>query len=110
MKILIEGKTVSKTDEKVILVAILGILTALEKKSVTIDEAEKFLFSPKMVDTLRKANCSEKTIELASKGCELEDIASLIPEKWEEILSELVQDTLKFLIEYEELNKNFWIE
>ena len=36
----------SETDEKTLLLAILGNLEAVRKGVITIDEAEKFIFSP----------------------------------------------------------------
>lgn len=39
------------------------------------------MFSPRMVNKLKAKMCDEKIVEIIMRGCELEDIASLIPEK-----------------------------
>ena len=110
MEILFKERIMNKIDEKILLLAILGVLTALDKENLTIEEAEKFLFSPKIVNKLRNMRCSEDIVELISKGCELEDIDSLIPEKLKYVITELVQDTLRLLADCTEFDKDFWIE
>ena len=46
MKIVTLEKEINENDEKLVLVSLLGVLIALERNSLSIAEAEKFLFSP----------------------------------------------------------------
>lgn len=41
-------------DEKIILISIIGTLEAVKQQKLTIDEAEKFLFSPHMVTKMKE--------------------------------------------------------
>ncbi|MBQ2802856.1 MAG: DUF3969 family protein [Lachnospiraceae bacterium] len=97
-------------DEKILLLAITGTLEALKKGAITIDESEKFLFSPHMIKILKEKKCDEKIVGIIEKGCELEDISSLLPEKLEEVIEELKQETIMYTNNYEEYNKMFWLE
>lgn len=103
-------ETLEKVDEKILLIAIVGNLEAIKKGGITIEEAEKFLFSPYMVNKLKTKKCDEKIIQIVEKGCELEDIYSLIPEKLYEVIDEMKQEALKLMKKYEEFNKSFWLE
>lgn len=97
-------------DEKILLLSILGTLEAVKDGGITIDEAEKFLFSPHMIKELRLRQCNENIIELIAKGCELEDIASLLPEKLDEVIVELKKETIKIVKNYEEYSNTFWLQ
>lgn len=99
-----------KVDEKIILLTIVGTLETLKNGGITIEEAEKFLFSPHMTKKLMGKGCNEKIIDILLKGCELEDIASLIPEKFNKIVDEMKQDALIILKTYEAFNESFWLE
>lgn len=99
-----------KVDEKMLLIAIVGNMESIKNKGITIDEAEKFLFCPHVVNKLKTKKCNEKIIELIEKGCELEDIYSLIPEKLDETINEIEQEALRLMKTYEEYNKSFWME
>ena len=100
----------NRTDEKVFLLTVVGSLVALQSDVITIDEAEKALFSPYMVKKLKVQCCDEKIIRLIKKGCELEDIASLIPEKYSDTINEMKEDALKLISNYETFDRSFWIE
>ncbi len=108
--VIIKKNILEKIDEKILLIAIIGNLEAVRNNVITIDEAEKFLFSPYMVEELRVKMCNKKIIELIMKGCELEDIASLIPEKFNEVIEEMKAEALMLIRDYEEFNEEFWIE
>lgn len=110
MDIVFSNGIMSENDEKLVLVSLLGIIAALKDNSLTIDEAEKFLFSPHMVNKLQIGKCNKKIINIIEKGCELEDIASLIPDKLLKSIDELEQETLEILKEYPRYNKTFWID
>ena len=100
----------NRTDEKIFLLTIVGSLIALQSDVITIDEAEKALFSPYMVKKLRAKCCDEKIISLIKEGCELEDIASLIPEIYSDTINEMKEDALKLISNYETFDNFFWIE
>ena len=99
-------KVLKKVDEKILLLSIVGTLEG----GITIDEAEKFLFSPHMIKELRLRQCNEKIIELIAKGCELEDIASLLPEKLDEVIVDLKKEAIKIVKNYEECSNTFWLQ
>lgn len=103
-------KVLKKVDEKILLLSIVGTLEAVKDGGITIDEAEKFLFSPHRIKELRLRQCNEKIIELIVKGCELEDIASLLPEKLDEVIVELKKETIKIVKNYEEYSNTFWLQ
>ena len=103
-------KVLKKVDEKILLLSIVGTLEAVKDGGITIDEAEKFLFSPHMIKELRLRQCNEKIIELIAKRCELEDIASLLPEKLDEVIVELKKETIKIVKNYEEYSNTFWLQ
>ncbi len=96
-----------KMDEKVLLLAIVGSLEAIQKNAMTIDEAEIFLFSPRMVSNLKQKKCNENIISLIERGCELEDIESLIPEDLHEEITNMIEDALKLLKKYELFGSTF---
>lgn len=85
----ISKNSLEKVDEKIILIAMAGTLETLKNGGITIEEAEKFLFSPYIVKKLKGKKCNEEIIELVLKGCELEDIVSLIPEELNDVIDEL---------------------
>lgn len=47
-------ENLEKSDEKILLLIIAGVLEAIYKNAMTIDEAEMFLFSPCMVSNLKQ--------------------------------------------------------
>lgn len=103
-------KKLEKVDEKIMLIAIIGTLEVLKNRVITINEAEKFLFSPYMVKQLSERKCDEKIVNIIEKGCELEDINSLFPEKLNKMIDDLKSETIILLKRYEEYNKVFWLK
>ena len=110
MRVTIQKDMLESVDEKILLTVILGNIEAVKTGAITVDEAEKFIFSPHMKKKLMEKKCNKKIIELIMKGCEFEDINDLIPEKLEEVLEETKQETIKLLKNYKEINNSFWIE
>ncbi len=96
--------------EKLLLINILGALEALKNKKITINESETNIFTPYTFFTLEKKGINKKIIDLIHEGCELEDVESLRPEKLDEVIEELKQRTLNLLGEYEEDNKQIWVQ
>lgn len=97
-------------NEKMLLISIIGTIEAIREGGLSIDEAEKFLFSPYMVHRLREKKCNESLINILEKGCELEDIASLLPQELVKSLEELKQEALAAMKSYESFENEFWIE
>lgn len=110
MIIKLKKDELEKVDEKILLISIAGTLETIKCNAITIDEAEKFLFSPHMVEVLRNKRCNERIVDIIEKACELEDIYSLIPEKLNEIIIEMQQEVFMLIKSYEEYNKIFWLD
>lgn len=110
MKIDYTDDTMDKLDEKIILISLIGVFETLLTNCLSIDEAKKFLFSPHMIKNLRTQNCCDKIIAILEEGCELEDIASLIPDKLYKTINDLKQRTIDIAREYPEFKSTFWIQ
>lgn len=83
--------------EKIILIKILGIVNALEENLITIEEAEKILFSPYTIELLKTKKMSNEVLDILILGTELEDVLSLIPDKLNDSLSEIKQLSFQLL-------------
>lgn len=110
MNIIFTNEIMNENDEKLVLVSLLGIIEALKNNSLSINEAEKFLFSPYMVNKLQTRKCNKKILDIIEKGCELEDVASLIPDTLLKTINELGQETLEIIKEYPKFDRTFWID
>ncbi|MDM5296783.1 DUF3969 family protein [Bacillus pumilus] len=75
--------------DKIVAIQILGVITALEEDVLTIEEAEKIIFSPRTMDVLKASGASELLLNLLHLGTELEDIESLIPHELDTSLDEI---------------------
>ncbi|MDE6232481.1 MAG: DUF3969 family protein [Lachnospiraceae bacterium] len=95
--------------EKILLINILGTLNAIKNEKLSINEAEKFLFSPYMISKLKENHYSDRIIDILERGCELEDIVSLLPERLLPNIEELEKRSLEVLGSYQEFDKEFWI-
>lgn len=95
-------------DEKVLVISILGILDALYEKKITIIESQKYLFSPYIIDKLVNLKCKKEIVELIEKGCELEDVESLVPNKLDDNIFILRKEALFQLDELEKYEKEKW--
>ena len=100
----------SQLDEKKILITLVGILTALSENCLLIDEAEKFYFSPNMYKRLKKQDCNEQILDIIARGCELEDIKSLLPDNLQNDINKLLHESLDLLKGYQKFVKENWIE
>jgi len=110
MKVTFTDNVISKNDEKMVLINLIGIFEALKRDILSIDEAEKILFSPHMVAKLRMKGCDEKILDILERGCELEDIVSLIPDKILKTINELENMALELVNVYPNFNMTFWFE
>ncbi|GAB6482513.1 DUF3969 family protein [Bacillus cereus group sp. MYBK71-2] len=97
----VESKDIQQF-EKMILINILGVLNALEEQLITIEEAEKIIFTPYTIDLLRSKKVSEEVLHVIYLGTELEDIYSLMPNELKDTLLEIKQLVLKLLQEKQE--------
>lgn len=100
-------KLVIKVDKKkevnrVLAIIQLGLLTALENNSISIEEAEGYIFNPYTIKKMEEINVNNKVIDIVHLGTELEDIKSLIPEKIEESIIDLKR---KCIAMFNELDK-----
>lgn len=95
--------------EKRVLISIIGTLEAIKEGALSIAESEKFLFSPHMINQLKRKNYKKSLIEILEKGCELEDIESLLPQDLEKYIEGLKLETLEEMKKYESFEQKFWI-
>ncbi|UBX50989.1 DUF3969 family protein [Providencia alcalifaciens] len=75
----------------------LGVLTALDKNLISIDEAEGYIFKPYLSKLLEKIGSEEKLIDIVNLGCELDDVASLYPEDLQDQIKDLLDKTLSVI-------------
>ena len=95
--------------EKVLLINIIGTLEAVNSEKLSIRETEQFIFSPHMIAKLREAQCNGQIIDILERGCKLEDVVSLLPERLTDSVNNLKEMALEVLENYQEDNKRFWI-
>jgi hypothetical protein len=87
-----------RTDlSQLVAVMSLGLCTAIASGSVTIEEAERRLFNPKMLSQLTNLGIADSLLEIIHLGTELEDIQSLMPDKLAESLTQIQAKSLTFL-------------
>lgn len=75
----------------------LGLCTAIEQGVLPIATAEDYFYSPYTLEKLEALGLSPQILRLVQLGTELEDIASLLPEKLAESLAEMKQAALEIL-------------
>ena len=61
------------------------------------------------VQILKENDCSKSIISIIEKGCELEDIASLLPQNYGASIEKLKQEALITLKQYETFERKFWV-
>lgn len=83
--------------EKLVLLNIIGIVNSLKENLITIEEAEKIIFSPYVMDLANTKGLSKELIDIIHMGTELEDIESLIPEQLDESLDQIKNKSNKLL-------------
>ena len=83
--------------EKILLLNVIGLIEGLDGNFITIEEAEKFLFSPYVMTLLDSMGVSKELLEVIHLGTELEDVESLIPEKLSESLIEIKEKSINLL-------------
>ncbi|WP_318564347.1 DUF3969 family protein [Providencia stuartii] len=82
----------STSIDKFTLVFILGVLTGLKSKTLSIDEANNLIFKPYYVKFFSEHKVSKHVTEIISKGCELEAVLDLVQEKFDLNINELLNE------------------
>ena len=96
--------------EKKLLISIIGFLEAIYTNCISISESESYIFSPRIVKMMNELNISPSIILIIEKGCELEDIESLLPEKLMITVCDLKNEAVNLLMKYEEIDGISWIK
>lgn len=94
MIIQVEDKT---EIERLLAFLHIGLCVALEQGTVSIEAAEHYLYSPYTLEKLEELGVSPQLRRVVQLGSELEDVASLLPEKLDESLAEMKQAALEIL-------------
>ena len=105
MTFLLEDDYFNPKDEIVVLMVALGTIDAIKNNLISINEAEKIIFSPYSKKVLNNAGCNTEIIRIIESACELEDIKSLIPEKLDQSIDEIKSMIIDVLACYEEYDK-----
>ena len=88
------------TDEGIVnnirltLTLITGVTKLLKEKAMRIEEAETLLFSPYSAKCLEALGIDCSIIDLIREGCELEDFVSLIPEKLDDAIKNMLNKSI----------------
>lgn len=80
---------------------LLGILTAILNKKIDIDDAQKLLFRPGMIDKLEDIGIKKKYIDRLWYCTELEDLQDLAPHSFQQEIIKLINLCLN---EFDEIN------
>lgn len=94
-----------KQASKFISFLTLGVLTALDRNLISIDEAEGFIFKPYLAKLLEQIGLDKKLIEIINLGCELDDVECLIPEQLQASIDELIQKTITVISQSESFGR-----
>ncbi|WP_026684934.1 DUF3969 family protein [Heyndrickxia coagulans] len=85
------------SEEKDILLKVLGVIEALYNKKISIEEAEKRYFNYRIIDSLKEKNYSDELIGILELGTEIDDINDLLPDKLDENIIDLKNRVLLLL-------------
>ncbi|MGE7955216.1 DUF3969 family protein [Pseudomonas sp. NPDC089530] len=69
----------------------IGLLTSLRSDSITLEEAERVLFTPCTESILRLKGLAPELCSLILEGCELEDVQSLRPDRLDANVQQLIE-------------------
>ncbi|MCM3322267.1 DUF3969 family protein [Cytobacillus kochii] len=90
--------TTSKEElEKIILLNVVGLIEGINENLITIEESEKILFSPYIMELVDSIGISKEVLEVIHLGTELEDVESLIPEELSQSLIEIKEKSMNLL-------------
>ncbi|MDD3894010.1 MAG: DUF3969 family protein [Syntrophomonadaceae bacterium] len=83
--------------ERFILIANIGLMTAIKEGVISIEEAENYLYSPYSVERIKHLDINMDVIRMVELGCELEDVESLIPDKLNNSIDEISNTSIELL-------------
>ena len=110
MTFLLEDNYFNQKDEILVLLVALGTIDAVKNNLISINEAEKIIFSPYSKKVLNNAGCNTEIIRIIELACELEDVKSLIPEKLDKSIDEIKSMIIDVLSCYKEYDKEQFIQ
>ncbi|MDC9591561.1 DUF3969 family protein [Xenorhabdus sp. XENO-10] len=94
-----------KHAEKFISLLVLGVLHALDKKLISINEAEGFIFKPYVSDLLETIKSSQELSKIIIDGCLLDDVKDLIPDKLQGEIDALIERTSSVIRNSKEIGR-----
>ncbi|MEZ4865815.1 MAG: DUF3969 family protein [Caldilineaceae bacterium] len=83
--------------ERLLAILNIGLCVALEQGALSIEAAERYLYTPYTLGKLEQLGISSQLLHIVHLGTELEDVESLLPEKLAESLAEIKQASLDIL-------------
>jgi hypothetical protein len=87
-----------KSDiECLILIIKIGLLSCIQEGIISIEDAEKFFYSPYSAEKLKKLGVDEEIVRLVYYGCELEDVESLAPERLNIVVDKIRDKSIRLL-------------
>ncbi|OEC32548.1 Protein of unknown function [Pseudomonas cuatrocienegasensis] len=81
---------------KFVAVHCIGLLVSLRDGYISLDEFARF-FLPRMVKYLREEEVDSEVVDLVCLGCELEDVKSLVPDRFGDNINILLLGFSKYL-------------
>ncbi|ROM71409.1 hypothetical protein BK653_05885 [Pseudomonas brassicacearum] len=75
----------------------IGLLTSVQRGAMSLEEAERLFFSPRSSKILKEKGISSEFSELVMDCCELEDVLSLVPSKFDDNLQFMLDKFIGFL-------------
>lgn len=82
----------------------LGLLTAIEEKAIELEKAEQYIFNPLTLDKLNECELDGLLTEIIHLGTELEDVKSLIPDKYYDNIKDIKSRVIEILKSEEYIN------
>lgn len=86
----------------------IGLLTSVQRGVMSLEEAEQLLFTPRTYELLMDRGVSPDLCNLVMEGCELEDVLSLIPAKFDENLLRSIGQFVALLSQSEATGPYDW--
>ena len=83
--------------ERFILLMNISLMIGLREGILSIQEIENYIYNPYSVEKLKKIGIGKEAIKLVNLGCELEDVLSLIPDRLENSISDIENQSKELL-------------
>jgi hypothetical protein len=93
----------NREEEKKLIIYTIGVLDALYNDRITLCESERALFLPRIHRELSQKGCDGRILCILAEGCELEDILSLLPNRYKENIQILKEKSLSLLDDYNDI-------